>query len=1253
MPETHSQYEKFKNLIKEMFFFPGWTNDLEIYKDWSIIFNSSYLKIDALDSIWLNKGGIEDYLKVTALTREALNYMLNLANNLSANHFAESMPTLIINKKYAAVALTDNKIIFTSDTDFASRAETVFKIEKFNEEFIEACASEDEKIQHLEKMVKYIQLDLREFERFENHLTQLKALKVGVLLTQSQTNYMAALSLLVEVCYHTEPQCIKLDKLWVLIHELKSNKSLSKAAVLMKTLDDKSRQIYNLLKGIAEKKYIEEEKINGLVAKIADKSELGYLIDKDKLTSRALQIKSLASIKSPADIISSSIFNKISMFIAFLLEPTALIYVIVHAQSLNPKLKTLPPDINPTASSAAVMLTKYFNRDAFIKTYSAAQALPGIESQLALRNLYLDILSATLACLSFMNNSSKNKLLLNQDFVSHIRWANNYGNNVIKIQMSISPICKDMFVMSTNKTLTRVRQLNKYILQSKLAEELSFIYQNKENQDAEVSARIDGLIRSFIEIIEVCFEQIMVISEATDKQENTIKEDHAQYRINLIEDVLDNRVYAGLFSNALNKIIEKEKSSPSQALNLYRQLNVFLESFLKIQPNLFNILKNVNLRDRWQIGVDQILRSVTKSNFIDYDFLTVNMKLLYLYTEEFSFYKEELLNYISHFKHAVEYCLNYEKEYAADIAERKILLNQVIAKTVISAILLVKAKEQEVILTPTAAPAVGNQKEKNKNKKHKKSGKSGKSGTFRPIKTTEESVILTPAKPDYSNLFTRINEGLKDIKYSLEVAKKHHRGLETQVKSDSLSPENNNFAEQLQTLQDQVNEFEQSYPNVESLSELEASVRDNIITHITSVQAKIDLLQKDMKAKAVEFYKLSKLTKYQKSQLEKAKTKLKLIIESDQEEEKVELEPILTVSPPPLTSSPQLLSPSSVQIAVVFKGNIEKQIALTPKPAIPKPEVILSPLQTTYLLKACQHFLYLNKIFQQDPSNMPSPKIYYAKLFCIFNCFQSLTRYLQDIEEFRVGDETVNLYLQKMIFNIGIASKKNFTIVCELASLFNCQLPVDLTQFVGIWDPQLSVEQIKRLLASLAGHDSSACLNSQIYEIYERLVDFFETKIKAPKVIFTEVEKADYLIEKINRTIYFISLYPMLHFNTTYSYLDYYLIELQALRMMIACCGELYPRYNASNAKVVDFLDESRVFLGTMIFDEYEPENPEKVLGFIKKVTSAVVAIEYDKEVTRVPSYFTTPVTFFSVNTISSAAVPTDVKNTWTARRFG
>jgi hypothetical protein len=347
----------------------------------------------------------------------------------------------------------------------------------------------------------------------------------------------------------------------------------------------------------------------------------------------------------------------------------------------------------------------------------------------------------------------------------------------------------------------------------------------------------------------------------------------------------------------------------------------------------------------------------------------------------------------------------------------------------------------------------------------------------------------------------------------------------------------------LTAIKTKLNELQSNQDKLCKEMEKEIAILDHIIP------------KKTAKEQAAELVKMKKaqqaLAKEEKKKQAEAEKKKKLELEKSKPSTK------------PVT---QLQSPATKPLAPAAKKPEFKKPAARTAPAEEK-----TLIRIHYLNQACKNLILIHKMLEMYQTEVTAEVLHYALLYNIFRCFQSLKMYQehggnkQDIN----SDEVINL--RHMIAHHG-ASAAHPEEIINFAKDIKGKLSKTISGMKNKKDYLISYElsyEDRQGLMEFSGFAPHGNLVIEESRLYQKLQKFHETKdnnddsanisilvlekyIPMMRNILAKLNKENPPNKKIIRELF----------------VENYLFQLQALRMLATICGEFmryFKEYEGTN----------------------------------------------------------------------------------------
>jgi hypothetical protein len=390
------------------------------------------------------------------------------------------------------------------------------------------------------------------------------------------------------------------------------------------------------------------------------------------------------------------------------------------------------------------------------------------------------------------------------------------------------------------------------------------------------------------------------------------------------------------------------------------------------------------------------------------------------------------------------------------------------------------------------------------------------------LKQDEECRITKEHKNHIEDFKNRIQTEIVSLKDSIQAAIK---GL------DYKDEEKLDAAKQvLAGIQIKITELQSRHDKFSMEIKKESEILDHILPKKTANELAAEALrlkkesEKEEKRKQAEVEKLKRSQKVEKSARSKPST--------------------IPITRLPVRLQPPTTKPESKFVAA--------------SSSVPREEKITIRIQ--HLNQACINLIFIHKMLEMYQTELPREIIHYALLYNIFRCFQSLVSYQAcgGNKEDIISDEIINL--RHMIIHHG-ASNTEAKEVIDFATSIKGKLSNVLANMKIKREHLLSLEINYSDRQDLLEFTNFAPHNRLIIEetpLYKKLQKFHEAResnddqVKIFRLVFEEyISRIRGILAQLSKEN------PPEKKIDPDLFLENYLFLLQALRMLVAMCGEV------------------------------------------------------------------------------------------------
>jgi hypothetical protein len=852
-PTTASLYE----LFNKKFHNPIWIQSTDAFYTWAAGYENDYLKSSKIIELWHAKSSYEQYYKYVELASNTLESLIHALNEMTDKYLSTMNPQMYSIISVRDVQIENGIIILSVEPGTLASIRELFKLEKLYEDIASALVDETQKKSKLREIFMVLTDVYLKLQKLKLDLLDVESFDYEIFHDEKHRFCMNGLSVIVEGYHRFDAQFIDYPALSKILFQQRHNFNLFTALELVEFLSDRYTLILSLFYRVIDKHFKSEDEINNFMSSFRDHKIYSCILKKEMIATLAIGMLNLLKVSTAEKIIDSNTIKNTGKFIGSLHYAKALLSSVYEATLRHPEAQLAMPEID-----IVKLLPDFFNLPAFVHAYNATQML--VEKTLAQEQLYLDLVSAAMSALSFINEACHNKIELNEVNKVVVLIAQEQCRG-FDLDLTIGPLGYRLQGGTNIGSFHRLRVFDKYVSGVKFA---SILNAARWYARPDTQLQPEGLILTMNQLIDLIqFIKQKCVHEAAVKK---IFVTEQEYRIGLLRDCLENSPLNGTFKNnfILDKAREMENKSFSKAKMFYEQTTNFLKGFSLVLAAVYPQAEKqpkANIMSDVQGSLKSTFNNLPKSEFINIEMLSIYIKLMFLGTDETLYFKGELTRYCSHLINAFTNCTE-ERRLRAEM-DRKNLLYHTLAdyrktgeykrpsesvpasqvQTLDTAEKLIPEAKSRITPSDKPSPAVGLLQVLAK-----------LAGKPEISKAKEKSQEKTEAKPkrNFKILYKKAKQPLNKLKKRIEQFHVNYEEIEKESKSkDDKTGESTvyypEFLARLTMLEAEAADLQTSLPTLDEFSQACGLLSDIVLQRIDRLKNQIDVIGEELIAVSI------------------------------------------------------------------------------------------------------------------------------------------------------------------------------------------------------------------------------------------------------------------------------------------------------------------------------------------------------------------------------------------------------------------
>jgi hypothetical protein len=277
------------------------------------------------------------------------------------------------------------------------------------------------------------------------------------------------------------------------------------------------------------------------------------------------------------------------------------------------------------------------------------------------------------------------------------------------------------------------------------------------------------------------------------------------------------------------------------------------------------------------------------------------------------------------------------------------------------------------------------------------------------------------------------------------------------------------------------------------------------------------------------------------------------------------------------------------------------------------------------LQEACKKIIYMSKILQCSNRTLPAEIKHYALLYNIFWCFQAL-KFSQRRDPISTClDDTETIGNLRQLLEKHGATLDTYTDIELFATNIKNNLSFAIVNIDRVWEWKFSNDTDQNFLADVS------VINRQLTDLHGKaaaIINYSSSPVRATNCV-----------NFIKSILARITMLPDEHEIDESSFLEFYLFEIQALRMLVMIGSEIMLPRNADTALKV-FLEQCKTVRNAIAQEPDSTVLPIESVKFIIELKSHIAMLVSNKALSTTPTQRSAPSSpyFFPTGVTTSAS---------------